>query len=101
MASLLVYRTVNIALERISHRAPGSLHLAINIITDWRPRMPRELSSFLIAVSIIVGLFLFVPCIESIANLLRRRALREKAQPIDAPSTNEQESATGFSREIA
>jgi hypothetical protein len=40
--------------------------------------MPEALSSFLISVSIIIALALFVPCIESIAFLLRRKAPKQR-----------------------
>jgi hypothetical protein len=75
----------------------------VNVIdnTDWRPMMPRELSSFLIAVSIILALSLFVPCIESIANALRRRAEREKTELVAETNPNERESAPGYSRNVA
>ena len=36
--------------------------------------MPLELRSFLFAVSAILALVLFVPCIESILNLVRRNS---------------------------
>jgi len=67
--------------------------------------MPLELRSFLFAVSAILALVLFVPCIESILNLVRRNS----RQAVDADAVNLQplatssrvKSATGFSREIA
>ena len=67
--------------------------------------MPLELRSFLFAVSAILALVLFVPCIESILNLVRRNS----RQAVDADAVNLQplatssrvKTATGFSREIA
>ena len=56
--------------------------------------MPEALSSFLISVSCIIATAMLVPCIESIAKLLRRNAPR--------PATILQaESAKVYSREIA
>jgi hypothetical protein len=55
--------------------------------------MSESLSSFLITVSLIVALALFVPCIEALVRLARRAA-----KPVIAPSG---EAAPGYSREVA
>lgn len=58
--------------------------------------MTQDLQSFLIAVGVILALALFVPCIESIANYVRRR----RSQP--TPELfSEQESRPSLYRETA
>ncbi len=39
--------------------------------------MPEELKSFLISVSVILTIALFIPCIESVTKLIRRNAQRQ------------------------
>jgi hypothetical protein len=41
--------------------------------------MPEELKSFLISVSIILTIALFIPCIESITKLIRRNSQQQSA----------------------
>ena len=41
--------------------------------------MPDELKSFLVSVSIILIIALFIPCIESIVKLVRRHSERQQA----------------------
>ncbi len=56
--------------------------------------MPEALSSFLVSVSCILAIAMLVPCIESIAKLLRRGAQQRtnlaQREPVEA-----------YSREIA
>ena len=56
--------------------------------------MPQSQSSFLISVSIILVLALFVPCIESVIRLVRRASLRRE-------STLQRDRAKTYSSEIA
>jgi hypothetical protein len=58
--------------------------------------MPEALSSFLVSVSIILAMALFIPCIESIAKLLRRNADSQKQAAM-----SKGESGKGYSREVA
>ncbi len=58
--------------------------------------MTQDLQSFLIAVGVILALTLLVPCIESIANFIRRRR-----NPPVLESFGEQDTRSSFSREIA
>lgn len=56
--------------------------------------MPESLSSFLVSVSIILAVVLFVPCIESIVRLVRRK-------PRGFNSDVQGEAAKVYSREVA
>jgi hypothetical protein len=67
--------------------------------------MPLELRSFLFAVSVILALALFVPCIESIINFVRWKTRQTEdtnaadLQPLTASSRVKP--TAGLSREIA
>ena len=67
--------------------------------------MPLELRSFLLAVSVILALVLFVPCVESVLNFVRRKtrqAVETDAVNLQPLATSSRvKTATGFSREIA
>ena len=56
--------------------------------------MPEALSSFLVSVSIILVIALFVPCIESLAKFLRRSAQRRN-------NATQGEPVKAYSRKIA
>jgi hypothetical protein len=56
--------------------------------------MPEALSSFLVSVSLILVVALFVPCIESLAKFLRRGAKRRN-------HATQGEPVWSYSREIA
>lgn len=56
--------------------------------------MPEALSSFLVSVSIIIAVVLFIPCIESLVRLVRRSSRVEG-------SNLQGEASKVFSREIA
>jgi hypothetical protein len=59
--------------------------------------MPDELKSFLVSVSIILAVALFVPCIESVVRLVRRNN-RVDAEALTAA---EPKPAKSFTREAA
>jgi len=50
--------------------------------------MPEELKSFLISVSVILTLALFIPCIESLTKLIRRNAQRQTQPEVAAIKTS-------------
>ena len=56
--------------------------------------MPEALSSFLISVSCIIAIALLIPCIESIAKLMRRSTQR-------TGNTVQTEPAEAYSRKAA